>query len=221
MAMWPIYWISQQMMALLFTIMSFVFRITRGRIFFRIKVIGKENIRGVRRPVILVPNHKTFADHFFIAAALLFNFRVMPMLTMAADWIYRVRWLRGGFLLRWLLGILGAFQERGGLGLLTALRTIKAGHSVTIYPEGFVHRESGIIEIQKGPVWLAQRTGAALLPCGLRGLEHSNAKEFFFGGRTVTVVLGSPFRIGPNEDMNSALQKIKNKLEELYYENVP
>ena len=109
MMMCPIYWISQQIMALLFTIMSFVSCLTGGRLFFRIKVFGRENIGRARRPVILIPNHKTFADHFFLAAALLFNFRILPARIMATDWIYSVRWWKGGFLLRWLLGALGAF----------------------------------------------------------------------------------------------------------------
>lgn len=219
MIMWPVYWIAQQIAALLFTIMSFAFRLTRGRLFFRVKVLGKENIRGVRRPIILVPNHKTFADHFFIAAAFLFNLRILPMRTMAADWIYRVKWWKSGFLLRWLVQVLGAFREAKGFGLRIALRTIRAGQSVAIYPEGVVYREPGITDIRKGAVWLARKTGAPLLPVAFRGLEHSNSKEFFFGRRTVTVVFGSPFRLGPNEDMDSALQKIKSKLEELYNEN--
>ena len=218
MMMCLIYWINQQIMALLFTIMSFVSCLTGGRLFFRIKVFGRENIGRARRPVILIPNHKTFADHFFLAAALLFNFRILPARIMATDWIYSVRWWKGGFLLRWLLGALGAFQERGGLGLRTALHTLRAGQSVAIYPEGVANRGSGIADIQKGVVWLARKTGVPLLPCGLRGLEHSSAKDFF-GGRMVTVILGSPFHIGPNEDMDSALLKIKNKLEELYNEN--
>ena len=216
---WPMYWAAQQIMALLFAMMSFIFRLARGRLFFRLRVLGRENIRGVRRPVILIPIHKTFADHFFIASALLLDFLILPMRTMAADWIYRVKWWKGGFLLLWLVLILGAFREAKGFGLRVALRTIRDGHSVAIYPEGVAYREPGISDIQKGAVWLARKTGAPLLPVAFRGLEHSSVKEFFFGRRTVTVVFGSPFRLGPNEDTDSALQKIKNKLEELYNEN--
>lgn len=218
---WLLYWLLQQCVALLVVIMRVSFRLTGGRLFFGLRLYGREHLRGLRRPVILIPNHKTFADHLYIAASLFMDVRFMPMRTMTADWIYRVSFWKAGFLLRWLMHILGAFREAKGFGLRTAFRTIQKGQSVAIYPEGIVWREAGITEVKNGAAWLARTSGALLLPCALRGLEHSNPKEFFFGRRRVSVVFGPPFRIGPSESLDAASQKIKQKLEELYYKNVP
>ena len=219
MACYLLYWAAQQFMGLLFAAMSAVNFLSGGKLFFRLRVVGTSAVKKLRRPVILTPNHKTYADHFFIAAAFLFNFRILPMRTITADWAYRVPAIKLGFLLRGALGLLGAFPERGGMGLLTAFKTIRKGQSVAVYPEGIAWPETGIAEVKKGAAWLASKTGAPILPAAIKGIEHFGGREFFFGKREITVSFGSPFRIGPSDDLDAASQKIKSKIEELYYQN--
>lgn len=219
MARYFVYWTAQQFMALLFAAMSAVNFLSGGRLFFRLRFVGIGAVKKLRRPVILAPNHKAYVDHFFIAAALLFNFRILPMRTITTDWAYRVPAIKLGFLLPVALGLLGAFPERGGMGLLTALRTIREEQSVAVYPEGIAWPETGIAEVQKGAAWLAQKTGAPILPAAIKGIEHFGGREFFFGKREIIVSFGSPFRIGPSDSLEKASQKIKSAIEELYYAN--
>ena len=217
MANYALYWIAQQFLGMLFITLGALNFLSGGRFFFRLKFVGLERVRKLRRPVILAPNHKTYIDHSFLAAALLFNIRILPMRTIAADWIYRVPARKFGFLLRWAVDILGAFPERGGMGLLTALRTIREGQSVAIYPEGIAWPEASIAEVQRGAAWLARKTGAPILPAAIKGVEHFDIRAFFFGRREITVCFGFPFRIGPSDSLENASQKIKRAIEELYY----
>lgn len=216
MAHYSLYWVTQQFMGMLFITLGAINFLSGGRLFFRIKFVGLERVRKLRRPVILAANHKTHIDHFVIAAALIFNILILPMRTITADWVYRVPARKLGFLLRWAVDVLGAFPERGGMGLLTAFRTVREGQSVAVYPEGVMWPEQGITEVQKGAAWLARKTGAPILPAAIKGVEHFDIRTFFFGRREITVCFGYPFRIGPSDSLENASQKIKRAIEELY-----
>ncbi len=219
---WVFWWLTQQFMGLLFGGLNLIYRATRGCLFFKIEVYGSENVSRLRRPVILAAApHWTYIDHFFLAVAFLFNFRIMPMRTMTADWVYKVPFYKLGFLLRLGCDALGAFQERRGRGFFTvAIPTLNSGHSVALYPEGIIQEAIGIGKIKPGTARLAQDTGAQILPVALRGHEHfGGIYGFFFGRRKIKVFLGPAFRIGSNEDLDEATAKIKRVIEGLYCDN--
>ncbi len=61
-----------------------------------------------------------------------------------------------------LAGALGAGEVR------PALRALGAGHWVVVFPEGRIEPLGEVRRVQPGAAWLAQRSGAALIPVALR-----------------------------------------------------
>jgi 1-acyl-sn-glycerol-3-phosphate acyltransferase len=77
-----------------------------------------------------------------------------------------------------------------------ARQVLEQGHALVVYPEGTRVREGGLMEAEPGAGFLAQLSGAPVLPVGLIG-----TRDCFPTGarwprrRRVRVVFGRPFKI--------------------------
>ncbi len=229
---WPIYWVSQLIICKFFKFLSFLSSITFGVLFLRIRVDGKENLTGIKGPIILAPNHKTYIDHFFIGANIPITSRIFPIRSMAADWLFtidqwpgklRKRWFLFkplGFLTRWSLHILGAYPVQKGKGLGVSLRNplriLEKGHSILIYPEGGINYKRGVQEARIGPAFLAKESGAPILPIAIKGAEFFTFKSFFFGKRVIHVSFGKLFLVDSSKDLKIIAEEIRKEIEILY-----
>lgn len=229
---WPIYWISQLIVCKFFKFLSMLSRLMYGRIFFRIRVDGKENIMGIKGPIIITPNHKTYIDHFFIGAAIPFYSNLLPIRSMAADWLFEIDRLPGiwwkrwfllkpfGFIARWSLIALGAYPVQKGKGLGVSLRSplkiLEKGLSILIYPEGGINFKKGVREARVGAAFLARESGAQVIPVAIRGAEFFTLKSFLFGKRTIFLSIGKPFFVDPSKDLKIMAEEIRLEIEKLY-----
>lgn len=211
---------SQQFVALVFKILGWVGFLTSGRLFFRLNSVGLENLSGLEGPVIFTPNHKSYVDHFFIGAAVVCRTPALPIGFVAADWLFNIRswWL--GPLARLGLWLLGAYPVLSGKGLNVSLATpellLGFGYNFCIYPEGKIQFRPGIYEVKVGAAYLARKTGIPVLPVALRGMEYFSMSAFFTGRRNITVVFGTPFNIGKDEDVKEASERIRLAIAALY-----
>ncbi len=144
-----------------------------------IRAIGRENIPD--GPVIICPNHTTADDPFFVVYA--FG-RRYPMRAMAKIQILRVP------VIGWLLSKAGVFGvDRGAADIKavkTALKFLKDGDKLLMFPEGTRVHEEEHIEVKTGAALFSTRANVPLLPV------YIQPKKRWF--RLNTVVIGQPYR---------------------------
>lgn len=161
-------------------------------LFFHVRVEGREHLKGLQPPCLVVPNHRTYLDHFFILSALPFRSPFIPIRTMAIDSLYR------SGILKFFLNLLGAFPARkreGGINasLEIPLRILQDGGVVGMYPEGHRAHDKFFGEPRRGAALLALRTGVPVLPIALVGFEGGMKLYHWFTRASVTIRFGEPF----------------------------
>ena len=128
----------------------------------------------------ICPNHTTAGDPFYVVFA--FGYRY-PMRAMAKIQIMRVP------VIGWLLSKAGVFGvDRGAADMKavkTALKFLKDGDKLLMFPEGTRVHEGEHVEAKTGAALFAARTGVPLLPVYIQ--PH---KRLF---RSNTVVIGEPY----------------------------
>jgi 1-acyl-sn-glycerol-3-phosphate acyltransferase len=156
------------------------------RLYFRLRITGAERIPR-EGPVIITPNHKSFWDSFFIAAATRRPVRYMGKSELFEKGAGR------------LLVALGAFPVRRGTAddeaLETARTVLRQGGVLALFPEGTRVRDPDELgEPRSGAGRLALEIGVPLLPAAISGTEN-----LFFGPvpkpRRVAVSFGEPIEV--------------------------
>lgn len=143
---------------------------------------GKENVPK-KGPVVIVPNHKSFWDPFFVAI----------VLRRPVHFMGKAEHFEGplaGVFLR-----LGAFPVRRGSSDEEALETARAilarGDALALFPEGTRVREEGLGAPKRGAARLAIEAGAPLIPTTITGTE----KRRWPLPRKVRMVFGTPVSV--------------------------
>ena len=143
-----------------------------------LRVVGREHIPD--GPVVICPNHTTAGDPFYVVFA--FGQRY-PLRAMAKVQIMRVP------LIGWLLSKAGVFGvDRGAADMhavKTALKFLKWGDKLLMFPEGTRVHEGEHVEAKTGAALFATRAGVPLLPVYIQ-----SKKKLF---RRNTVVIGEPY----------------------------
>lgn len=162
----------------------------------------KRSLRGVYLrgelippPFVLAMNHHSYFDGHFV-------------------WlIFRHLGVRGSLLIsEENLRAFPVLEAAGALStnrLREALRRLRAGEPVGIFPEGEMRPAGPPGEIKPGAIWLAKRAGVTILPVAsrvwLRGYEHP---EGF-------LLVGSP--VHPDlEKLRASLQALLHELDEIF-----
>ncbi len=134
------------------------------RLYFRVHIAGAENIPKTGAAVI-VPNHKSFLDSFFIALATKRHLRFM-----GKSELFEGIWGRP-------FVALGAFPVRRGASdqdaLDTARTILEQGELLALFPEGTRVREPQELGAPKrGAARLALEAKAPLIPAAITGSDH-------------------------------------------------
>jgi 1-acyl-sn-glycerol-3-phosphate acyltransferase len=164
------------------------------RLYFRLRITGAERIPR-EGPVIIAPNHKSFWDSFFIAAA-----TRRPVRYMGKSELFEKGAAR-------LLVSLGAFPVRRGTAdeeaLETARTVLRQGGVLALFPEGTRVRDPDELgEPRSGAGRLALEIGVPLLPAAISGTEN-----LFLGPlpkpRRVAIAFAEPIEVaarGPSPE---------------------
>lgn len=130
---------------------------------YRIRPIGTDHVPA-SGPVILAPNHFSFADHFFLAIWLRRRVHFMAksqLFVKPFDFIF----LHGG-----------VFPVRRGHSDEEAIRTAHAvldrGDPLVMYAEGGRSRTGGLGQPRRGVGRIALESGAPVVPTAIHGSQH-------------------------------------------------
>ncbi len=128
---------------------------------FRIRVEGRRRLPR-RGGVLVVSNHQSYLDPVLAAVGM-----PRPFHPMARRSLFRFPPFA------WLIRSLHAFPVRRGsadMGAVReALRRLKGGAVVLMFPEGTRTRDGAIGRLRAGPVMLARRAGVPILPLVIDG----------------------------------------------------
>ena len=162
--------------------------VTLMRLFFGLRSRGTEHVPATG-PVLLVANHVSFLDPPLVGGA---SARRLTFLAKAE--LFRVP-LFGGLIRR--LGAHPLRREGGDAGALrTALRVLKGGGALLVFPEG-TRGEEGILGPAKpGAGMLAVLGGAAVVPVYVSGSGRAWPRDRRFPRPAdVTVTFGPPLAL--------------------------
>ncbi len=179
----------------------------------RIKATGIENVPD--GPAIMCPNHISVLDSFFLPVVLPRRITFVGKAEYLDDWktkhlfpaLGMIPIDRGG----------GSAAERA---LDAAARVLGRGELFGIYPEGTRSRDGILRKGHTGPARLALRTGAPLVPVGIRGTREIMPPDAKLPKlrRTAEVHIGRPIRVERYTDRREDPLLLRQLIDEVMYE---
>jgi long-chain acyl-CoA synthetase len=175
------------------------------------RIVGRENLRGLRGPVLIVSNHITRrADIGLILAALPLRYRhrlatamggetLQEMSNPPRDWFFVRRWAyQLGYWLATILFNVFPLPQLSGFreSFRFAGESADRGYSVLIFPEGEVNNsEDGrMAPFRSGIGLLAENLGLPIIPMRLDGVWQMKRKRRRLAHiGEITVRIGAPF----------------------------
>jgi len=183
---------------------------------YRLRINGRENLKKVSRPFIIIVNHFSFADSFLFRLILGFATPHLPLRFMAVkkfDWPH-LNFLSTIGIIGFIYSIFGVFIVTPGLGLEKNLeeakRLIGRKQNIVIYPEGKIVIEGAIAPFKPGAAVLAADTGAPVVPIA----THIGKKGFL--RRELVVNIGEPIRIFAGSQPADATKVFYDAIVDLY-----
>lgn len=177
------------------------------RIFFavvyRVKVIGTENIpKDKTQPLIYCGNHRTYKDPPLIVVTAKRHVRFLAKEELKKNPLFAFLGVVFG-------GIYVKRDSKDVSALKTTLKALKNGESIALFPEG---TRNGIEKGQKakdGAAFFAVRTGAKVIPVGIKGGE----KPF----KQMTIKYGKPmdFSNRSKDELDEITDEIMKEIIEL------
>ncbi len=128
------------------------------RVFFRMKVEGRENIPA-QGPLVVAANHESFLDGFAVGSVLMKRQATF----LAAPWLYSTP-VVGAFVRA--IGAIPAYGEGAEVASLReSIRILQKGGTMAIFPQGGIARD----QISGGAVFMAIKAPAPIVPMRIRG----------------------------------------------------
>ena len=173
-------------------------------IMYRIKVYGKENIPK-EGAVIICPNHVHALDS---AAIITHSKRKINVLAKADLFTGRFR--------EWFADVFGIFpikQDSADIDAIkTSLKVLKNNEPLMIFPEGTRNGMAKGAPVKNGPVVLAIKSGAPIIPIGIKGSFKFRTK--------IIINIGKPISYEEYKDKIKDKEFISNLTKELMEEVV-
>jgi long-chain acyl-CoA synthetase len=219
---WPVTWIRQVTDRLILLPAVYVLAWPR--------IEGRERLRGVRGPVLVVSNHIDDVDVGFIKAALPARLRRKLATATGGEALEALRTppatrnivLRIYDRMQWSLGVqlLNIFPLPREAGFRESFafvgETVDRGYSVLLFPEGRHTPDGKMLPFRAGIGLLAKNLQIPVVPMRIDGLfERKKAKKRFAWPHTVSIKIGSPVQFDAGSDPKWIAQELQRKVKEL------
>ncbi len=194
------------------------------------RIIGRDNLRGVRGPLLVISNHLGDVDPGFVLTALPGRFRHRLAIATGGEALESLRVPaedRAWFLkiydrLKWILGVslLNLFPLPREAGFRRSFayagEAVDLGYSILVFPEGRHTTDGKLCPFRSGIGLLAQNLGIAVLPTRIDGLfEVKQAGRKFAAPREITVRIGTPLTFSPETPPEEIANALRSAVETL------
>ncbi|HEX5511034.1 MAG TPA: lysophospholipid acyltransferase family protein [Actinomycetales bacterium] len=179
----------------------------------KFQMTGLENIPA-SGGVVLASNHVSYLDFIFAGLA---PWEAHHRLTrfMAKDAVFKHR--ISGPLMRGMHHI-PVDRDAGAASFRAALKALKAGEIVGVFPEATISRSFTVKEIKSGAVRMAAAAKAPILPVAVWGGQRFWTKgrpRQFPRGQTISIAVGEPMAVQTRDDMDAASAALRARLQGL------
>lgn len=178
-------------------------------------IAGRENLRGVKGPLLVIANHIGDVDPGFILTALPARFRHHLAIGAGGEALEKLRlpppdrgFFRGIYdRLQWALGVclLNLFPLPREAGFRRSFayagEAVDRGYSVLVFPEGRHTTTGDLNPFRSGIGLLAHNLGIPVLPMRIDGLyEVKQSGKKFAAPHKITVRIGKPIQFAADAD---------------------
>jgi long-chain acyl-CoA synthetase len=194
------------------------------------RVTGRENLRGVRGPLLVISNHVADVDVGFIQTALPARIRHKLATATGGEALEKLRspgpervWLRRIYdRVQWTLGVallnLFPLPRESGFrkSFAYAGEAVDRGYSVLVFPEGKHTQDGKLRPFRTGVGLLANNLRIPILPMRIDGLfEIKNAGKKFAAPGKIQVRIGKPMQFAPESDPEEITRALQKAVEDL------
>ena len=184
-----------------------------ARWYLRLTVVGRESVPPTGG-LLIAGNHVSYLDIPVLGCAL----------GRQGDFMGKRELFRHP-VIGWLYRQLGGFPiRRGGVtkeALSEAIRRLRAGRAVVIYPEGGINRTGELLPPKPGVGLIVARTGVPVLPVFVDGTDEAMPRgSWWIRPRRVTVRIGPPLRFQPPAPGSNGDAAENGELDKAYYKEI-
>jgi long-chain acyl-CoA synthetase len=191
------------------------------------RVRGRENLRGLDGPVLVISNHVTYLDIAWILPALPARFRNRLATAMGGERLARMRRPAKEmnvfgrllerldyFLVLSLFNVFPLPQQSGFLKSFSFAGDLAdRGWNVLVFPEGQTTIDGNILPFRSGIGLLAKQLNIPIVPMRLEGLYDLKQKNRSFARPGhVKVVIGQPVRFSPDQNANEITRELERRV---------
>jgi long-chain acyl-CoA synthetase len=195
------------------------------------RVLGRENLRGLQGPVLVISNHVTYLDIAWILPALPARFRNRLATAMGGERLARMRRppkemnpfgrlheRLDYFLALWLFNVYPLPQQSGFLKSFSFAGDLAdRGWNILVFPEGKTTEDGRILPFRSGIGLLTKQLNIPVVPVRLAGGLYDMKQEHRILARPghVKVVIGQPVRFSADQDANEITRELERRVREL------
>jgi long-chain acyl-CoA synthetase len=194
------------------------------------RVVGRERLRELRGPVLVIANHVAFVDIGFVLWALPARFRHWLAVAMEGEYLRRIRhpgqdvplilrpvskivyWLIlalfNAFPLPKVSGFRGSFAYAG--------ESIDRGYSVLVYPEGGRTLTGKLRPFMSGIGILARDLNVPVVPIYIRGVWEAKQRSMMWARRgDIEMIIDEPVRFDRQETPEQITAELERRMREM------
>ena len=194
------------------------------------RVVGRENLRGVKGPVLVISNHVIYLDVGFVLAALPMRLRHRLAVAMGGERLAEMRSPPAEmfFLRRWLqrmnyflvVSLFNVFPLPKSSGFRESFRfagdLVDRGWSVLVFPEGELTSDGKLQHFRAGIGLLAGNLKIPVVPMRIDGAyEIREARSRFNRPGRIHVHIGKPVEFAEGADPQQIALELEQRVAEL------
>lgn len=160
---------------------SIIKGIVRGAIYIWCKIYYRAEVRGLENipkegPLIFCGNHRSYLDPPLMVATAKRDLKFL-----AKQELYNNKFLS---FLGWVFEAIPVKRDEKDLtAIKESLKVLKQGNCIALFPEGTRNGLEKGEKVKDGAAFFAVRSGALVVPCGIKGGEKGNRKVIITYGK--------------------------------------